>query len=460
MKEKVVLVGAGSAMFTGALLTDIVRRGWECEVGLVDTDPDALAVAEGLCRKLIAATGAPLTVSASTDRRQVLRDATVVITTIAVGGRRAWEQDVFIPRKYGIYQPVGDSVMPGGTSRCLRVIPPMVEIAEDVVELCPEALFFNYANPMTAICRAVRKHVGANIIGLCSGVWSIGLSLAKELQVDPADLRYTAVGLNHLTWFTEVRARGEDMMPRLHELAEEHLARQSGPEQYSQPGGLCWQLLKTFGAFPAVGDGHVLEFFPTLFPNGEYGGQKIGLEWHPFEKIITWGDGIYEQMKEKAFSKDPLESDYFDEIAGEGEHEQCVDIIESIRTDAGRVFSANLPNSGQAPNLPPEAVLEAPTMATAAGMKPLAQPPLPSGVAGTLASRLYWVETVVEAALKGSRRKFVQALVLDGWVSSIPMAEQLADELLAAHAKHLPRFAGTARTDTAAQGRRRRRSPR
>ncbi len=441
MREKFVLVGAGSAMFTGALLTDIVRRGWECELGLVDTDPDALAVAEGLSRKVIAAGDAPVTVSASTDRRDVLPGATVVITTIAVGGRRAWEQDVKIPRKHGIYQPVGDSVMPGGTSRCLRIISPMVEIAKDVLDLAPGALFFNYANPMTAICRAVRKTTGAPIVGLCSGVHSIGRDLARQLEVDHPDFQYTAVGLNHLTWFTELRAKGRDIMPRLKEIAAQELAkRETDPEAYDLPGGLCWQLLLTFGAFPAVGDGHVLEFFPGLFPNGEFGGKKIGVEWHPFERIITWGDGIYEQMKETAFSKEPLPPDYFETIAGEGEHEQCIDIIDSIRQDKGEVFSANLPNSGQAPNLPPEAVLEAPTMATAAGMRPIAQRPLPSGVAGTLATRLCWAETVVEAALEGSRGKFVQALVLDGWVKSIQMAQELADELLAAQAEYLPQF--------------------
>jgi len=442
MTEKVVLIGAGSAMFTGALLTDIARRGWECELGLVDTDPDALAVAEGLSKKVIAAGKAPITVSASTDRRDILSGATVVITTIAVGGRRAWEKDVQIPRKYGIYQPVGDSVMPGGTSRCLRVIPPMVEIAEDVLDLAPQALFFNYANPMTAICRAVRKETSAPIVGLCSGVYGIGCGLAKQLQVDADDFEYTAIGLNHLTWFTEVRANGQNAMPRLKEIAARELAKiGTVPEKYDLPGGLCWQLLETFGAFPAVGDGHVLEFFPTLFPKGEFGGKKIGLEWHPFEQIITWGDRIYEQMREKAFSKGPLQADYFDTIAGEGEHEQCIDIIESIRQDKGQVFSANMPNEAQAPNLPPEAVLEAPVAATGGGMKPIAQPPLPSGVGGTVANRLWWVETIVEAALEGSREKFVQALVLDGWVKSIGMAQELADELLAAHAENLPRFA-------------------
>jgi alpha-galactosidase len=421
-------------MFTGALVTAVVRQGWECELGLVDTNPEALAIAEGLTRKVVAARRSSAKVSASTDRRDVLKDATVVVTTIAVGGRRAWEQDVFIPRKYGIYQPVGDSVMPGGTSRCLRMIPPMVAIAEDVLDLAPRALFFNYANPMTAVCRAVRKATGADMVGLCSGVWGIAADLAKRLEVEYRDFQYTAVGLNHLTWFLEARVKGKDVMPRLHRMADEILSRDH------QTSGLCWQLLKVFGAFPAVGDGHVLEFFPTLFPEGTYGGQKIGVEWHPRESVIADGDRIYDQMRELAFSKDPLPADYFEHAGGEGESQEVTGIVESVRTDAGRIFSTNMPNSGQAPNLPREAIIEAPTMATGAGLKPIAQRPLPSGIVGTLATRLAWVETVVEAALEGSRRKFVQALILDGWVKSIEMAEKLADELLAAHAEYLPQF--------------------
>ncbi len=440
MQEKAVLIGAGSAMFTGALVADMVKRGWEGELGLVDTDPEALAVAEGLAKKVLSARRAGLKLTASTDRREVLSRASVVVTTIAVGGRRAWEQDVFIPRKYGIYEPVGDTVMPGGTSRCLRMIPPMVAIAKDVLDLCPQALFFNYSNPMTAICRAVRKDTGAELIGLCSGVWGIAQQLCNELKMEWPDFRYTAVGLNHLTWFTEVRSKGEDLMPRLREIGDRKLAGGDGP------GTLCWQLLKTFGAFPAVGDGHVLEFLPTLFPDGTFGGQKIGTEWHPFENIIAGGDRIYAQMQELALSDKPLPPDYFEHAGGEGEMQQVTDIVESIRRDEGTCFSVNMPNVGQAPNLPAEAVVEGPALAVAGGPKPVAQRPLPSGIVGTLATRLAWVETVVQAALEGSRDKFVQALVLDGWVSSIGTANRLADDLLQAHARYLPQFGtGSAR---------------
>ena len=100
---------------------------------------------------------ADIIISSSTDRTELLPGADFVVTTIAVGGRRAWERDVQIPRKYGIYQPVGDSIMPGGISRAQRMIPVMIEIAKDVEKYCPEAYFFNYSNPMTAIVTAVRR---------------------------------------------------------------------------------------------------------------------------------------------------------------------------------------------------------------------------------------------------------------------------------------------------------------
>jgi alpha-galactosidase len=437
MREKVVLIGAGSAMFTRGLVADLLLRGEPIDLALVDIDPEALHIAEGLARKMIDARRAPVTLCASSDRRDVLLDATAVICTIGVGGRRAWEQDVFIPRNYGIYQPVGDSVMPGGTSRALRMIPAMVAIAEDVLDLAPTALFFNYGNPMAPVCRAVRKATGAAVIGLCHGVNSVGHFLADVLGVKPGRLRYTAVGMNHLTWFTEVRVDGQDAMPRLQAIADEKIARipHDDPNELNP---FSWQLLRLFGAFPAVLDRHVTEFFTQLFADGAYYGKRLGIDAFSFEGTIAWGDRIHDEMTALALSPDPLPEDYFQQIGGE--HEQVTEIIASIRADAGRVYSANLPNRGQVPNLPLDAVIEGPALAEANGLRAIQQPPLPAGITGTLATRLQWVETTVEAALEGSRTKFVQALLLDGAVRSLDIAEKLADDLLAAHAAYLPQF--------------------
>lgn len=433
MNETLVIIGAGSAVFTKGLVSDLLRQEWEGELRLVDIDPRALAVAEKLAAKMLAARKSRVKLSAAVDRREVLRGATAVVCTIGVGGRRAWEQDVFVPRQYGIYQPVGDSVMPGGSSRALRMIPAMVAIAVDVLDLCPQALFFNYGNPMGPVCRAVRKATGAEMVGLCHGVFSVAYELADKLGVPRDRIAYTALGMNHLTWFTELSLDGADLMPRLLAMAD------GRPDNREHGECFIWELTRLFRAYPAVGDRHTTEFFPRIFgAKGSYYGWTPGVEAFSFEGCIAGGDREFAEMTRLAESPDPLPSDFFAKMGGE--HEQVIDIIESIRLGRGQVYSANLPNRGQIPNLPEDAIVECPAVTAAGGLRPIQQRPLPPGIAGTLATRMQWVETVVEAALERSRRKFVQALLLDGAVDSIATAERLADDLLAAQAAHLQPF--------------------
>ncbi|MGQ9686861.1 MAG: family 4 glycosyl hydrolase, partial [Thiobacillaceae bacterium] len=223
-RKKIVIIGAGSAMFTQGLVADLIVTGGAWTLGLVDIDPSALDVAAGLSRRMVEAKGADVLLESSTDRRDLLPGADVVVTTIGVGGRRAWEADVYIPRKYGIYQPVGDTVMPGGISRALRMIPAMVDIANDVLKLCPQARFFNYANPMTANCWAVRKATGADMVGLCIGTSHVIHDLARFLGVPAQEVTALAAGLNHFTWIYDLRHHGRDAWPQVRAL----VARERG----------------------------------------------------------------------------------------------------------------------------------------------------------------------------------------------------------------------------------------
>ena len=448
MSERIVLIGAGSAVFTRGLVTDLIRLGVKADLALVDIDPHALQVAEALTRKMVEVKKAPIRVRASTDRCDVLKDATAVICTIGVGGRRAWEQDVFIPRKYDIYAPVGDTVGPGGSSRALRMIPAMVDIARDVLELAPNALFFNYSNPMAAVCRAVNKATGANMVGLCHGVKWVASIIAEFLYEPLGDMGYTAVGINHLTWFTKVSLRGEDAMPRLREIAKQRLA--AGVPNDSMPtypyAAMDWphhnlfslELLLRFGAIPSALDRHVTEFFPQFFRAGHYYGQQLGIDAFSFETTIAEGDETFAAMEKEAFESQPLPVDYFERE--EGDHELVMDIINAIRNNKELTVSANLPNTGQVSNLPRHAIIESPAVTKNGNLHALQQDPLPPAIVGTLATRYQWVETIVESALEGSRDKFIQALVLDGYVESFDMATKLADELLAEQASYLPQF--------------------
>ena len=455
LAENTVLIGAGSAVFTRGLVTDMIDRGWEGEIRLVDVDPEALAVAVGLSEKMIRRAGARIGVKGSTDRRELLPGATLVICTVGVGGRRAWERDVFIPRRYGIYQPVGDTVMPGGTSRALRMVPAMVAIARDVGDLAPEALFFNYGNPMSPVCRGIRKATGVPVVGLCHGVNHVVDYIARSLGVAPTDLEYTAAGINHLTWFTEVSVQGRDLMPALRAAAKERVsalsASAAGPD--TSPVGafshsvagidnpFTWELVDITGAFPAVLDRHVTEFFPHLFSReGSYYGRTLGVNAFSFEGTIESGDRTFAEMKALAAGSSPLPADFMERTSGE--HEQVTDIVESIRTDARRTYSANIPNEGQVGGLPPEAVVECPCVAGAGGIEPAANVVLPPVLAGTLSDRFHWVDTVVDAALDGDPDEVIQALLIDGSARDPDTCRKLAMELIRAHSRYLPAFGG------------------
>jgi len=452
---KIVIIGAGSAMFTIGVVSDLITAGLATELGLVDIDPDALETAHKLIQKMITARKASIQLTAVTDRRRVLKDATVVIVTIGVGGRRAWEQDVFIPRKYGISMPVGDTVGPGGTSRAMRMIPAMVAIARDVIELAPDALFFNYANPMSPVCFAVQQATGAPMVGLCIGTWHTATYLADVLGVEVADLSYNVAGINHLTWFSEIYVRGQDAMPKLKEYARQVVKKSQAVLELAQKGDaelphtgspfessfaepFSWQCLLWFDAFPSPGDRHITEFFPQMFRDGSYYGKTLGVDEFSFEKTIRAGDRIYAEMRADALGPDPLTDAYFSKRGGE--QEQVVDIIQAIQNNQPKNFFVNLPNTGQAPNLPLNVVVETSAVTDGRGIHAIQQKPIPTAAAGVLATRFAWVETVTEAALVGSREKFIQALILDGAVDSPDTAVRLAAELIVAQQDYLPKM--------------------
>ncbi|CAA9529938.1 MAG: GH4 [uncultured Thermomicrobiales bacterium] len=451
--NKIVLIGAGSAVFTRGLVADLILFDdlgpWE--LGLVDPDPVALETAEGLSRKMVEARGAGdrIAIRASADRRELLPGATVVVSTVGVGGRRAWETDVAIPRKYGVFQPVGDSVLPGGISRAMRVIPVLVDVANDVRTLCPDAWFFNYANPMTANCWAIREATGVPVVGLCHGLFHVERQLAEFLGAPPEEMTSLYAGLNHLTFVFDLRWNGEDAWPLVREkLAAE---RRANPEERSRFLGqtfaegfaaadnpFAWSLFDAYGAYPAVNDRHVVEFFPERFPGGAYHGLTLGVDAFSHAEIVAWGDDRYAAMRHQALGEDPLDESIFDRTAGE--HEQLLHILRSIKRDERGVFSVNVPNRGAVPNLPSDAVLELPAAATATGLRPLQIPDFPDTLAAVVVRKLAAVRLTVEAALTGDRRLFVEALLADGAVTDRAVATTMGEELLAAQRQYLPRF--------------------
>jgi len=427
MVKKIVLIGAGSAVFTRGLVADIIQTPdlGVSELGLVDIDSDVLDVVKRLVQQMIDAKKADIRLLASTDRREILPDSDVVVTTIAVGGRRAWEADVFIPRQFGIYQPVGDTVMPGGISRALRMIPAMLSIASDIQRLCPNAHFFNYSNPMTVTCRAIRKATDVKVIGLCHGTFHTEGYLAKLSGVPRNEVTSLAVGVNHLTWIYDFRWKGQNALP----MAYEHRGKDNP---------FSWSLYEAYGAFPAPGDRHTTEFFPERFPSGHYYGKVLGVDAFSLEKTIEHGDLAYAKMREQALGRQPLDEWIFQRAPGE--HEQLVDILMSIEKDERRVSHVNMPNQGAVPNLQDDAILELPAVSTGRGFCQIRIDHFPDTIAALLNRRIAAQELTVEAALTGSRQIVIEALLADGAVQDPNTARQLCDALINAHKLYLPQF--------------------
>jgi len=199
-----------------------------------------------------------------------------------------------------------------------------------------------------------------------------------------------------------------------------------------------WSLFAAYGAYPAVNDRHVTEFFPERFPGGAYCGKTLGVDAYSFERTIAHGDEIYERMAAQAAGEIPLD--------------EAVFRVRPVSTSS--CSTSSIPSPGQAqdllgqpaepravPALPPGAILELTAAATGRGLQPLLVSDFPPILAAPLIRKIAAVELTVEAALTGSRALFVEALLADGCVSDPAVARQLANDLVAAHKAHLPQFA-------------------
>jgi alpha-galactosidase len=455
-KQKMVLIGAGSAMFTQGLIIDWLRRRYrgEWEIALVDINPVILEATDKMVRRYMLSAENPARIAATVDRREVLPGATLVVSTIGVGSRRAWEQDVFIPRKYGIFQPVGDSVMAGGVARSMRMIPPMLDISRDVHRMCPQAHFINYSNPMTSIVRAIRRETQAKVDGLCIGLQQTLAYLARLADVPMTGVSARWCGVNHLTWITDFRFDGKDMWPKLRDkvavLRKKGVAVGKLAKGFVEAGGrpprpdeamttpFSWDLFDEFGAFPAVLDRHTIEFFPERFPRGQFYGATLGVDVYSVEATIANGDKIYEQTISLAKGEGPVEDKRLKSTSGE--HSQLMDILDSWMHDGRRWYSVNTPNEGAVSNLPAQAVLEMPGVAAWEGMVVPPVGEVSPRIAAVLLRRAAVTEATVEAAVTGDRKMFTEALVMDG-VPDYPTAQKLTEEFLKAQKEHLPQFA-------------------
>jgi len=425
-KVKITIVGGGSYAWTPTIVRDIVvtRELEGSTICLHDIDPEALKLTARAARRCVLQAQAKFKVQTTLSRHDALRGADYCILTISTGGLEAMRHDLEIPYKYGIRQPVGDTVGPGGLARALRNIPVVVGIARDMERLCPDAWLLNYTNPMTTLTRAVTKVTSVKTIGLCHELYGTIRSIRRWLDLAPeVPIEAKVGGINHLPWVLDLSVDGEDGMEMLRKFV-----RKNG----TSASGVKLELFKVYGALPAAGDRHVCEWFPYFLTKESNWGAKFGVELTTIEERYGWLKSARQRTQDLARGKEPFDLKPSQEAASR--------LIAGLATGTHAVDIMNLPNRGQLPDLPRDAVVETMGTAGSMGAQGFAVGPLPRGIAGHLKKLVEMQELVVESALTGDRKMALEALLMDPLVKEYSSAKRMLDQMLRATREFLPQF--------------------
>ena len=441
---KIAMIGAGSVGFTRKLLMDVlaVEALRDAEFRFMDIDAENLEMATHLCRKLIADNHLPARVEPTMDRRQALEGADYVLSTVRVGGLAAFAHDIEIPLKYGVDQCVGDTLGPGGIFYALRTIPVLLDIAKDMREVAPQALFLNYSNPMAMNSWAIRRAGGVRYVGLCHGVQSGHALIARALGLPAVELDIVCAGINHQTWYIQITHRGRDMTPLLLE------AMESDPDIAAREP-VRIDVLRRFGYFCTESNGHLSEYLPWY--------RKRPHEIHRWIHPDNWIDGrragYLNHCRER---DDEYRRQYPLWLSGELEHialgqrsqEHGSHIIEALETSRIYRGHLNVGNHGEISNLPQGCTVEIPCYVDANGIHPTFVGPLPLACAATCRASISVQEMAVQAALTGDRELVKLAVLHDpltGAVCAPDEVWEMCDEMFEALAPWMPQFNGEGR---------------
>lgn len=437
---KITMIGGGSSSFVPPLLRHLLRSEVMRGTTLTLMSPTAsrLRVMEDLAHK-VSGGEHRLKVRSTHNQREALVGADFVIVAIAVGGNDAWESDIEIPGRYGIFMPVADSVGPGGIMRALRNAPVLATVARDVAEVAPGAWIFNYTNPATICALTMQTVPEVRSLSLCSctAMPADAAWLAAQAGVNPDEILMpaTVAGLNHCAGVTELRLTdGRDALPLVRERATEPVIR--------------W-VLDTYGLLPYCWL-HWTEFFPQMQRLTEpYRGRAQGLAMrygtriHDLqedrERVTQWGELA------KCWTAPGAGPVTLEDLPWSEEEDGIVvvDMIESIVEDRGDVHLINTVNGATIPNLPADAVVEMAARMSADGVRPLPSRALPEAYAAHLRDYVALQQMTVRAALSGSRRDALHAFLLDPVIRSrldLDQTQALLNEMLEANVRHLPRF--------------------
>jgi alpha-galactosidase len=435
---KIAFIGAGSWGFTRKLVRDLLTFPLleDATIALMDINAERLDFAKRAVQRIIDLGNYPARVVATQDRQEALRDADFVVVTILAGGVDIWRHDIEIPKQFGVDINIGDTRGPSGIFRALRTIPPMLDIARDMEQLCPNALMLNYTNPMAMLCRALQRETNIQLTGLCHSVQGTAEMLAGWIGAPMEEITYTCAGINHMAWYLKYEWNGEDASPLIHKAITER------PEVY-QEEIVRNEMFLALDHYVTESSGHNSEYNwwfrkrPDLIE--KYCTHGTG--WNPGEyayvvKRYVEREGNWrEEAREWFASETPI-----DLARG---HEYAAYIMNAIMGGEPFEFNGNVRNTGLITNLPQDACVEVPVWASRKGLSPVHVGALPPQCALLTNLSASIEEMAVEAAVSGDPRLVYQAIAHDPLTASVlSLAEikEMVNCMLEKNKEYLPTF--------------------
>jgi len=431
---KVAIIGAGSIVFCKTLILDILATP-----GLQDTEFSLMAPSTGrtsqvedFANRVIKANGLKAKAWKTTDRREALREADYVISTFQVGGVQGFEVDYKIPYKYGVDQCIGDTLGPGGIFRALRSIPAIMDMCQDMEEVCPNAYMLNYVNPMAMICWAIGQ-TKVPFVGLCHGVQTTLDLISGYVDVPKEQIDYLAAGINHMAWFLKIMHSGKDLYPLLRERFEI-------PEYYVNEK-VRGEVFRHFGYFMTESTGHLSEYLPYFRKNQQ------ALDLYCDEPAFGGETGAYLNWCKYVAGKYEGQQILKDETTNLPKRsiEYGSYIIEALETGKTFKLNGNVINEGMITNLPNDCCAEYPLFVDRTGIHKTFVGDLPSQCAALNLTNINVQRLAVEAGLSGDPERVVQACALDpltGAKLTLKEIREMTAEMLEAESQWLPQFAG------------------
>ncbi|MDO5327204.1 MAG: alpha-glucosidase/alpha-galactosidase [Clostridia bacterium] len=432
---KITFMGAGSTVFAKNVLGDSMCTPAleDSVIALYDIDPQRLKESELMLTAINNNLGNKAKIEAYCgveNRKDALRGANYVVNAIQVGLYDPCTIiDFEVPKKYGLRQTIADTLGIGGIFRALRTIPVMFDFARDMEEVCPNAWFLNYTNPMAMLTGAMLRYTPIKTVGLCHSVQACARSLMKRAGMEYDDtVQWKIAGINHQAWLLEITKNGEDLYPEIKRrctaITEKH-------------GDMVrLEIMKRFGYYVTESSEHNAEYMP-FFIKDKYPELierfNIPLDEYPrrcVSQIERW------EKQRDELTKDP-------HLTHTRSNEYASRIMEAMEINVPFKFGGNVLNTGLITNLPQNACVEVACIADASGVTPTYVGDLPEQCAAMNRTNINVQLLAIQAAVTRKKDYIYQAAMMDPHCQSelsIDDIVALCDDLIEAHTGWLPEY--------------------